>query len=146
MGAGGVYQNDCFGTAFPLWLQEQHWHISALEFMAIILAVKLWGSKWTGLNILVRCDNAACVSVINSGRSVDNLMQICTREVIFLVAQYDCTLHAIHQPGKLNTCSDSLSRMYLDKNHLQNATEMIAVKSLSVRNVPEENFNIVSDW
>ena len=49
-------------------------HITAKEMVPIIIAAAIWGRKWQGKAILCRCDNAAVVAVINSGRSIDALV------------------------------------------------------------------------
>ena len=40
--------------------------ISHLEIMTIIIAVKVWAHSWSGRRLLVKCDNAAAVSVIRT--------------------------------------------------------------------------------
>lgn len=59
---------------FRFDFQTEKWHIAASEFMSIVLAPKIWGKLQKGLNILVRSDNSACVSVINTGWSQDKWM------------------------------------------------------------------------
>ena len=51
---------------FPPFISEQNLDISSLELLTIIVALKLWGARWTGLRITVRCDNDVAVTVVNS--------------------------------------------------------------------------------
>ena len=34
-----------------------------------MLGVAIWGSEWKGLTVVCFCDNAAVVTIVNSGRS-----------------------------------------------------------------------------
>ena len=51
---------------FPSSVREQHLDINCLELLTIIVALRLWGSRWCGLRLTVRCDKTA-VTVLNTG-------------------------------------------------------------------------------
>ena len=67
------------GQWFQMQLPES-WldvHITIKELLPIILVVAVWGGRWQGLSASCRCDNAAVVSIVNSGRSkVDRAMHL----------------------------------------------------------------------
>ena len=67
-GCGGVCDDQYFHGVFPPFISEQNLDISSLELLTIVVALKLWGARWTGLRITVRCDNEAAVTVVNTGR------------------------------------------------------------------------------
>ena len=62
-------------TSSGEWLQLQwpeSWadvHITVKELAPVVLGVATWGQKWKGLTIQCRCDNAAVVAILHSGRS-----------------------------------------------------------------------------
>lgn len=85
-------------------------HINQLELITIMLVCKLWGHKWSGKNILAKCDNEASVEVLNKGRSHDEFMMDVIREIAFCAALHEFQLHAVHLPGNENEISDCLSR------------------------------------
>jgi len=67
--------------------------------LTIVAALKLWGARWTGLRITVRCDNEAAVTVVNTGRCRNPLMNSCLRENCFLAALCEFQVCAAHVPG-----------------------------------------------
>ena len=62
----------------------------------------------------MKCDNMATVQVINSGRSHNEFLQACARELIFLACKWEFELSAVHVPGVSNKLCDWLSRCSVD--------------------------------
>jgi hypothetical protein len=145
-GAGGLYCNQCYSVKFPQHILNQDWHISALEFLAIIIALKLWGNQWVGKNVLIQSDNAACVSVLNSGRARDSVMQICAREAMFVAASYDFTIFASHNPGRSNQTADILSRSETSDKYCKQRQLLCDQQGLVLNHVPQHVFEFISDW
>lgn len=77
------------------------------------VGVKTWGSSLRGKRLRIFCDNQATVAVINSGRTRDNFMLKCMRELAFHCASFECTVRAVFLPGVENRVADSLSRRHL---------------------------------
>ena len=68
------------------------------------------GSRWKGLTVLCRCDNAAVVAIVNSGRSrMDRAMHL-MRCLSFFLARWEVSLVCRHIPGVENGAADALSR------------------------------------
>ena len=70
-GSWGCGAFTCTGQWFQLKLPES-WrdvHITVKELLPIVLAVAVWGTLWRGFTVCCRCDNAAVVAIVNSGRS-----------------------------------------------------------------------------
>ena len=44
-------------------------HITVKEFLPIVVAFAIWGSKWSGHPVRCLCNNAAVVAIVNSGAS-----------------------------------------------------------------------------
>ena len=69
--------------------------------------------------MLCRCDNAAVVSIVNSGSSKDPLVMHLMRSLFFITAVNGISLYAQHIPGKHNNAADALSRNHLPLFHQQ---------------------------
>ena len=65
-----------------------------------------WGPIWCCSSMMIHCDNATAVTVINSG-----VLQIMHRLrcLFFIRAHFQMSLHAVHTPGHLNTVTDAIS-------------------------------------
>ncbi len=85
-------------------------HITVKELVPIVLACALWAHQWKGKTVLCRCDNAAVVAIINSGRSKHDLVMHLMRSLFFFTARGNVTLQAVHLPGRHNQAADAISR------------------------------------
>ena len=59
------------------------------EVIVLLVALKIWGSSLHGQRFKVYCQHACTVQAINHGRSKDDLVQACLREIWFIAAQYE---------------------------------------------------------
>ena len=109
-GCGGVCDDQYFHGVFPSFISEQNLDISSLELLTIVVALKLWGARWTGLRITVRCDNEAAVTVLNTGRCRNPFTNSCLREICYFAAIYDFEVCTVHIPDVSNHFADLLSR------------------------------------
>jgi len=75
-----------------------------------VVVVALWGHKWQRQMVLCCSDNAAVVSIINTGRSRDQLLMHLMRSLLFFYSPDWLYLQAVHVEGRLNTATDKLSR------------------------------------
>ena len=93
-------------------VDQKELHISALELLTIVIAVKVWSDQLSGLCVLIACDYeaATCTVTINSGRSWDPFKQQCLFELWHISALFEFEIHAVHIPGRDNTLVDWLSR------------------------------------
>ena len=89
-------------------------HITIKELLPIVIGTAVWGKSWAGRTVTAYTDNAAVVSIINSGRSKDLLAMHLMRCLFFITATHNCVVKAIHIQGKLNVAADALSRNQLD--------------------------------
>ena len=83
-GIGGIFRNEFYFTPIPADIPLCQYHITHLEFLIILIALKLWKRLFTGHHVCVRCDNMACVYVLNTGRSRDPFLLKCVREIWLL--------------------------------------------------------------
>ena len=122
--ASGGWGCGAFNSANQ-WFQAQWpkcWssvHITVKELAPIVVACALWGNQWRGATVLCRCDNAAVVSIVNSGSSKDPLVMHLMRSLFFITAVNGISLYAQHIPGKHNNAADALSRNHLPLFHQQ---------------------------
>ena len=120
-------------------------HITAKELVPIIIAAAVWGRKWQGKAVLCRCDNAAVVAVINSGKSKDALVMHLMRCLFFFQAVFSLSLHAVHLPGKNNVAADCLSR-----DNLPQFFQQVPTASTHPTQLPDELLNALihhrPDW
>lgn len=85
-------------------------HISELEILALVAAVALWREKLRGKRVLAHCENMATVEVVNRGRTKNQFMAACLRELCYISATVDLELRVVHLPGVRNRVADLLSR------------------------------------
>ena len=111
-GSWGCGAYTSAGQWFQLQLPES-WlgiHITLKELLPIVLGVAVWGSRWQGLSVSCRCDNAAVVAIVNLGRSkVDRVMHL-MRCLSFFLDRWEVSLVCRHIPGVQNGAADALSR------------------------------------
>ena len=113
VGCGGVSGSRYFHTQFPGFILDQSLHISELELLTVIIALKLWSHYFKGRRISVFCDNEPSVLAINSGRIKNDFMQSALRELAYITALAQFELRAVHIQGVSNRIPDFLSRWSL---------------------------------
>ena len=86
------------------------YNITVKELIPIVIAAALWGREWQGKSVLVQCDNAAVVSIINHGSSKNPEAMHLMRCLVFIAAKWEFHLVATHIKGVNNTLADALSR------------------------------------
>ena len=97
-----------FQLAIPDSWQEVH--ITVKELLPFVLVAAIWGPLWRGFTVSCRCDTAAIVAIINSGRSrMDRAMHL-MRCLSFFLAHWDMMFVCSHIPGTDNCAADPLSR------------------------------------
>ena len=113
-GCGGWCSDQYFSTKFPADVIEKSFHINVLEILTILIALRLWSKKFSGLRIKFNCDNEVSVCVINSGKSRDKMLLKVIREIGFICSTDNIQIQAIHFPGVVNRKADLLSRAPFD--------------------------------
>ena len=109
-GCGGLCGDQYFHAVFPSLVVQQTLDINCLELLTIIVALKLWGSRWSALRLSVRCVNEVAVTVRNNGRCRNSFLNSCLRELCYLAAIHEFEVRAVHVPGVSNCYADLLSR------------------------------------
>ena len=106
-----------FCMEFPVGDLDKFTFIHHPECLAILVALRLWGSAWKGLCITVFCDNEAVVQVVNSETTRDALLGqlLCNMWLISSTREFE--LRAKHFPGTENRAADLLSRWHLNPEY-----------------------------
>ena len=109
-GCGGVCDDQYFHRVFPPSISEQILDISSLELLTIVAALKLWGARWTGLHITVRCDSDVAITVVNTGRCRNPFINSCLHEISYFAALHEFEVCCVHIPSVSNHFANLLSR------------------------------------
>lgn len=145
-GCGGFWLGKYFHTTFPPLFKQKKYNINILEMLAILIGLKLWGQDFRQKRIQVFCDNEPVCTIINSGRSNCEVLQMCLRELAFIAAINEFEVKAVHLEGRENRISDHLSRWHLGKTHSERFFELTKSFDLTECVVSENLFDFISTW
>ena len=113
-GLGAIYRNQVYSIRIPK--NFKNYNIVHLEMLNILVALRVWSHQWTATKILLKCDNQAVVSVLNSGKTQDLTLGAMARNISMLLAIHDIELQVIHILGSDNKVADLLSRWFITEN------------------------------
>ena len=145
-GCGAISQGECFHTTFPKFILNHVHNINTLELLTITIACKIWGTQFRGKRILVYCDNNTSVQVLNSGKSKDEALLKCLREICYFSAMHEFEIRAEHLPGVENRKSDLLSRWHLDGKYKRLFEAEFNNLNLKIVDVSKDNFKFSHKW
>jgi hypothetical protein len=123
-GTGGVSLPYYYQAIIPDFIQADQHAISQLEFLNIVVAIKLWGERYKDATLRVFCDNMAAISVLLTGKGVDKMMLSCAREIWLASVKWNINILPYHKPGKDMLIPDTLSRAHLSPAHQRRADEL----------------------
>ena len=109
-GCGAWTGTQCYAKQFPSFVLDRRHTIAHLELLNIAVALKVWRNQWAGQRVRVWTDNANAAIAVQTGRSRDEFMAECVREIFFYSAAFDIELHVLHRPGVQLQRADALSR------------------------------------
>ena len=101
--------NQVYAICIPHYCQN-------FSIVHILVAVRVWGKNWKNQHILIKCDNQAVVSVLNSGKTQDLMLATIARNIMMDISENDIDLQVIHILGIHNKIADLLSRWYITRN------------------------------
>ena len=145
-GVGGTCEKEYFHYKFDDWTKSITSHITQLEIFTVMLGIKLWATKCSGLAIKVNCDNQGTVAIINSGRTRDSFMLDCLREIAWFTAHNDCMIRAVFISGFKIFLPDNLSRWYISANAHRKFKQATANKGWIRRTVTEKISCFTNVW
>jgi hypothetical protein len=112
-GLGGVLRNYVYELAITA---KPGYSIAHWEAINVLVALRIFSPFLHAHNVTVWCDNTVAVSILNSGRGTDPILQSIARNIWLFEASVDCQLSFSHIKGKLNSIADLLSRWSLANN------------------------------
>ena len=114
VGLGAICMNQVYAIQIPK--NFENYSIVHLEMLNILVALRVWAKQWSNKKILLKCDNQAVVSVLNSGKTQDLTLAAMARNINMLLAVEDIELQVIHILGVDNNIADLLSRWSITSN------------------------------
>lgn len=146
-GMGAVLGDQCFRTQLPeCIIQDSEWGIAHLELLAIIVFVQVFVDILPKRRLVLRCDNSAVVSIVNTGRSKNQLLQRCLRWLSYLLLRMECMIKLVHIASKDNEEADILSRSHTDPESRTRCDQMIISMGWRERVVLREYMVLKEDW
>lgn len=130
--AGGNTDAHFYSWRYDLHHKLRFQHILHLEAINIVLAYKTCTPTFLAhparVNILI--DNITSSFMLHSGRTRNDLLAKCARELWLFAAHYNHDIHILHKKGECIPLANALSRSSHDpaKNHL--AAELIKSRNL----------------
>ena len=113
-GLGGIWNQEVYTTPiFDLYGFELK--IVHLEMLNLVIALRLWSQKWAHCTVKFYCDNSAVVQVVRTGKTRDQMLALCLRNIWLIAATHDIHIEIDHIQGIHNNKADLLSRLYSDK-------------------------------
>lgn len=143
VGGGGFSHDQYYSFRFPQAWSERY-HISQLEALNIIVAVKsLVPATLSGAMLLIKTDNSASASVLVAGRTHDDVLAACSRELAMIVIHQQLDVDVQHVPGTSLVLADALSRWNHDEAMRGVAKDLI--DKLELSHVPTADISEILD-
>ena len=141
-GFGAKSGQEFYMEQLPDFLLQLNLSITHLEMLNILVATRLFSTKWSHHTINLGCDNQAAVAVLQSAKARDRLLAACAKQIWLFAAAYDFTLMPFHRPGSemQQLGIDALSRHHLSPK-FRAIVDNMATTGHRVR-VPVSLFNL----
>ena len=124
-GLGACYKDFVYQYQFRQGEVTNSFSITHFEMWNVLVALRIWGHMWANKSVVIKCDNQAVVSVVNTSVTKDHILATMCRNIWLETAMKDINLKLIHIPGKDNGCADLLSRWHLVRNNWQKLMQYI---------------------
>ena len=122
------------------------YYLGLLEAWAVMVGLKIWATRLSGLRCTIRCDNSTTTLAINSLKTKSKRLRDCVREIMFTCAQHQVEIRAVHIPGLENRVPDWLSRMHLDTKYARKFRAWNKSDRLIPASILPEHLKISHDW
>ena len=96
---------------WPEAMSNQRWHINALEYATVLIALSTWAPSYTNGHIFVHSDNQATVDGLTYHRERSHHSALLARAVAALAITCSISLTIQHIRGAHNRCADICSRL-----------------------------------
>ena len=81
----------------------------------LLIGLKLWAHEWSHSVVRFVCDSLAMVQVVQTGKTRDNMLSLCLRNIWLITATHDIDLHIDHTQAQSNKIAELLSHLYSPK-------------------------------
>ena len=147
--AGGGSWNEAekeyISRKFPFNLQSPTIYIHTKEFWMVILAVKIWGHKWSGRRVGLYCDNEAVCKTVIYQKPSDPELQRCLREFLFYVCKFRFQPIVLRVSTTDNDIADYISRVY-DTPSISKMFQEKGLPDMRQVQIHDDMFNFSADW
>ena len=113
LGMGGVLGSKWFMTSWPPQCLLKH--INVLELFAVFTAIRIWGSDWRDLDVVIYTDNKPITQIWLTGSSQNKDIMVILRHIFFFLAKNNINVHLEHLYGYNNKLADCLSRLQVEE-------------------------------
>lgn len=139
-GCGGICGLEYFHQSYPKQIIDLGLPIHALEMLAVLIGVRFWGGKCCGGKVQIFCDNEPVVHVLNTGKTKDEFLGSCLREIWLVVSRCGFEMRAVHLPGEENRVADWLSRWEVHSVYQENFRKFTGVEKYTELQVTMDMF------
>lgn len=125
IGAAGICGNSCYMYRYPVCVAAS-FHISQLEALNCLMAIRAFTSHLHDRVVEVHCDNMPAVMTFSNSRGRDVILNAIARAVWFHAVKRNIDIRFRHVPGADLPSVDALSRAYLDDQSMTLARHIVA--------------------
>ena len=112
MGDRATHRNEYLHFKFDEKILQKTGNIAQRELFTIVIAIKVLATQLAGNVVKFYMDNENALVAINKGKTHDEFMLDCLREITWYTAKYEILLRAVYIRSKENILPDALSRWY----------------------------------
>lgn len=131
IGAGATNGQQCYKYVYPASFKHTY-HITQLEAINCLMAVRRFAAQYRNSIIEVRCDNLAAINTFTHSRGRDKVLNAITRALWYFAANNNLELRYTHIPGVDMHVADTLSRAGNSPESDRIASQLIKDKGLSL--------------
>ena len=99
-----------------------------------------------GKVVRIKTDNEAVATIVNTGRSNDEMLQSQLRELTWWLAIYQMRVKTVHLMGKLNRLPDLLSRFHEGESIVNEFKYLTRHREMKFRSVKMDWFRFTNNW
>ena len=144
VGMGAVCGKEYFKAEFPEKWQSAN--IAHLEILAVTAMCKTWANRLNGLSIIIKCDNEAVCSVLNTGRAKDKTLLQLMHEMVWTAVCHKFEFKAVHVRSKNNILPDILSRWHEGERVRRKFKELTYGKGYCEIQPAQNVFTLLHKW
>ena len=113
-GIGAIWDNQVYCRNIK-GIMPENLSIVHFETLNIVVALKTWANRLCRTQVTVYCDNMAAVMICQTGKTRDQFLAKCYRNLWLICAVYEIDLRVVHIKGSENVTADTLSRFQSNK-------------------------------